>query len=446
MARRFLYTLAVAAIVSASLALAGRSADAALIVHYKFDGDTGTTAVDHAGGDHPLTLGTGSSFGTDPDHGTVLQTSNTQGASLSVTSSTQNYTIAGWYKGTDSGYWYDQSIRFIASVEASTDQDPADGGAVAGLGVYDNTWHNSAATSANDGDWHHLAWVFESDGLGAGNDSYSIYVDGVASDVDPGTPGIQEKRQLANGVKNLGGTQYLFSNAAGNNTLLGGLIDDVRIYDHALSAEEVAALNPDPLRFDANAGSSPTQTGWTATNTSDINNVTYSGVGSVGIQHRDRGTDNTDGSGADLANSDMWRDFVLAAGSGAAGEGLDITIDGLESEALYDVWLWAYDEGSGGDRPAIWTGSGLLGTSASLVFDGDDPDPQSLGDYVVRFRAQADELGVVVLEGRYGGVGGDAHNVFVNGFELTRVPEPTGFALVLLGLLGLAGFRWRRKR
>jgi len=449
MKTQFLFGLAVAGMTMACVVLATASADAGLIVHYTFDGDTGTTAVDQAGGDTPLTLGSGSSFTTDGYRGDVLQTSATQGASLSFTSTTQNYTFTGWYKGTGVGYWYDQTDRFITSVEANTNQDPGDGGAASGLGVYDNSWHNSTATSANDGVWHQLIWVFETDGLGAGNDSYSIYLDGVAQDVDPGTGGIQTKRQLANGIKDLDSAkQFLFANLNGNASELSGLVDDVRIYDHALSASEVAALTPQ--RFDVNddAGS-PTQAGWTAADAGNINNVTFSAVGAgIVVDDRDRGALNTDDPGGDTANNDMWRDFIFANGSNAVGEGLDITVSGLDGHSLYDVVLWAYDENSGNARTADWTGSGLFGTSATLSFDGNNPDPQSLSDYVTRFQAQTDGFGTLVLQGRYGG-GGDAHNVFVNGFELTLlsvVPEPTTLLIwSLLAGLGV-GLGWRRRK
>ena len=219
------------------------SEDPTLLVHYTFDSDTGNTAIDQAtvNGEDNLTLLGASVFTTDPDRGGVLN--NAQSAALSsFTATSQNYTFAGWYKGTDNGYWYDQNDRFIFSVNHNTHQDPADGGAPAGLGVYDNTWHNSSTTNANDGSWHHIACVWETDGLGLGMDGFSIYLDGVAQDVDPATGGVQTKRQLTNGIKNLGGTQRQFSSHTGSGAELAGLMDDIRIYDRALNAAQVAAL------------------------------------------------------------------------------------------------------------------------------------------------------------------------------------------------------------
>ena len=220
--------------------LAGTAGAQDPIIHYTFDGDTGTTAIDSATADGQQNMTITGSFTTDAERGDVLNA--TGGGSFSLSSTAKTYTFAGWYKGTASGYYYDQSDRFIMSVESSTSQDPSDGGAPDGLGVYDNTWHNSGITTANDGTWHHIVWVLEKDGLGAGSDSFSIYLDGIAQDVDPATPGIQTQRLLVNGIKNLGGTQKLFSHNNGGTPYLTGLHDDIRIYDRALSAAEIAAL------------------------------------------------------------------------------------------------------------------------------------------------------------------------------------------------------------
>jgi len=219
------------------------SEDASLLVHYTFDGDAGMMAIDQAtvNGEDNLTLTGASAFTVDPERDRVLD--NTQSASLSsFTSTSQNYTFAGWYKGTGRGYWYDQNDRLIFSIEHNTQQDPADRGAVAGLGVYDGLWHNGSATNANDGSWHHLACVWETDGLAPGMDSFSIYLDGVAQDVNPAANGVQVRRGLTNGVKNLGGSQKLFSAHTGSGAELAGLMDEVRIYDRAFDAAQVAAL------------------------------------------------------------------------------------------------------------------------------------------------------------------------------------------------------------
>lgn len=258
--RHFHLPAAFAGVVIGALALVATSS-AGLIVHYTFDSDLGNIATDSAtaNGAQNATI-TGGLFVTDPQHGGVLSLTGTgsNGAfgAVTATSTTGSYTFAGWYKGADaSGYWYDQGAgnRLIPSLGSSTDQDPNDGGAAAGLGAYDGSiWKNSGTSNTywTNGNWNHIAWVFENDGLGTGNDSASIYLNGVAQDVDPGTAGVQTKRAIAN-IPSLGGTQRLFARYTGSadSTQLTGQIDDYRIYDTALSASEIVALAtppPDP--------------------------------------------------------------------------------------------------------------------------------------------------------------------------------------------------------
>ena len=142
----------------------------------------------------------------------------------------------------------------ILSLGSSTQQDTDYGGltllADAGLGMYDGSaWKNSGAnnTTWTTGEWVHLAWVLENDGLGTNIDSLTIYLNGVAQDVNLGTAGVQTKRAIA-AIPNLSGSQYLFSRIPSSNddNQLAGLIDDYRVYDHALTASEITALVPEP--------------------------------------------------------------------------------------------------------------------------------------------------------------------------------------------------------
>ena len=220
-----------------------------------------------------------------------------------------------------------------------------------------------------------------------------------------------------------------------------GLIDDFRVYDRSLTDADVSQLYHATMfwNFDANdddEAGSVTQDGWTDTDATNINNVTYAAVGAgVTVDDRERGT----GNSTDAAHQHMWMDFIFANGSNAAGEGLDITVEGLLANSVYDVRLWAFDSSSGSSRTATWTGSGAGGTSAELTFAGSGTKPASLDDYVAEFTAQTDASGTLVLEGRH--KSGSTHTVFVNGFQLTLVPEPTTLALAVVGLLGL-----RRRR
>ena len=79
-----------------------------------------------------------------------------------------------------------------------------------------------------DGQWHHVGLVYDFDGL-----HRHLYVDGaeVANDSD-----------VVGGVGSNGGLYFGVGPALQTGTFWSGLIDDVRIYDEVLSAEEVAEL------------------------------------------------------------------------------------------------------------------------------------------------------------------------------------------------------------
>jgi hypothetical protein len=79
-----------------------------------------------------------------------------------------------------------------------------------------------------DGQWHHVGLVYDFDGL-----HRHLYVDGaeVAKDTDP-----------VGGVGSNGGLYFGAGPSLDPATFFSGLIDDVRIYDEVLSAEEVADL------------------------------------------------------------------------------------------------------------------------------------------------------------------------------------------------------------
>ena len=83
-----------------------------------------------------------------------------------------------------------------------------------------------SAGSATVGQWYHLAYV-------AGPEAVSLYVNGTLSQTSAGNPGA---------VLSLGeGTLGAWSNGA-MERFIGGSMDDVRIYNTSLSAEEIAGV------------------------------------------------------------------------------------------------------------------------------------------------------------------------------------------------------------
>ncbi len=177
-------------------------------------------------------------------------------------------------------------------------------------------------------------------------------------------------------------------------------------------------------------------------NSSGINGVTFAGVGGSALSDRDRGLSNTNGPGGDVANNDMWRDFIFdddrSAPSVLPGvNGMGVTITGLKPEQLFEVQFWAFDDSSNGGRTMSWNGL------PNLLSFPSSPDPTSLNDYTVVFQAASDASGTLVLEGRIQEPLGPCCNVFVNGFQLTAIPEPSTIAFGLCGLGFLIARRHR---
>jgi hypothetical protein len=196
-----------------------------------------------------------------------------------------------------------------------------------------------------------------------------------------------------------------------------------------------------PLLYDVNdRTASDTQSGWTEVNLDGVNGVTFTGVGGVFLDDRNRGTANTNGAGGDTDNNDMWKDFIFADERGvnvSSPAGVDITVSGLLANTFYDVRLWAFDDLSDGGRYMTWNGVALSIPNT--------PDPASLDSQLAEFTALSDASGNLLLEGRIGSPQGTCCNVFVNGFELTAVPEPGTLSLLGIGLMGL-GFARRYKK
>ena len=83
-------------------------------------------------------------------------------------------------------------------------------------------------TVITDGQWHHVGLVYDLDSL-----HRRLYVDGAQ---------VAEDATVVSGVPSDGGLYIGTSKYLDAGTFFSGLIDDVRIYNQALNAEEIAAL------------------------------------------------------------------------------------------------------------------------------------------------------------------------------------------------------------
>lgn len=100
---------------------------------------------------------------------------------------------------------------------------PADGGG--------STTLNSSGSPITDGQWHHIAAVGD-----IGGDAMALYIDGVLN--NSSAPAFTPTTFPATNGKN--GT--VGANDTGGGQFFNGVIDDYRMYDRALSADEIATI------------------------------------------------------------------------------------------------------------------------------------------------------------------------------------------------------------
>jgi hypothetical protein len=96
-----------------------------------------------------------------------------------------------------------------------------------------NDWNRTAglngSTTINADEWHHLAAVYNGSVL-------QLYIDGKLDASQPWTGGIGKNDSDV----------LIGENAQQSGRFFNGLIDDVRIYNHALSESEIKALAAGP--------------------------------------------------------------------------------------------------------------------------------------------------------------------------------------------------------
>lgn len=106
-------------------------------------------------------------------------------------------------------------------------------------------------TNVAGGDWTHLAFVYDGGGGFAGSGLVHHYVDGVLVGTSDAGSGAVNVNTTTSSTVSGNFTPVMIGGRiqTGSNQYFGGMIDDVRIYDHALGAAEVFALAvPEPGR------------------------------------------------------------------------------------------------------------------------------------------------------------------------------------------------------
>ncbi len=99
-----------------------------------------------------------------------------------------------------------------------------------------------STTRVDDGEWHHVAAVFD-------NGTLTIYIDGNPEPSASGGSTFGRGVNTRYGFLGVGSEATTFDGSRGPNNYFNGDMDDVRIYDRALSAEEIAEL-AETLRYE----------------------------------------------------------------------------------------------------------------------------------------------------------------------------------------------------
>jgi hypothetical protein len=227
--------------------------DSGMVLRYRFDESSGSTAADSSGNGRNGTLttvGSGTAtFSTTRQVGTgalsLMATNNANGAyvslpaSLNAMGATTAITIATWVNITTDRPWakvfdFNNSSTTGYMTLTTYQNQSTPNSARFTITTTTNTAEQLVASSGrlSIGVWHHIAVV-----LGAGATTYTgtLYIDGAVA----GTNDMMTLRP-----SNLGSTvnNWLGRSAYAADPLFSGLLDDFRIYNRPLSASEIAAL------------------------------------------------------------------------------------------------------------------------------------------------------------------------------------------------------------
>ena len=225
---------------SVSFSIANPQASA-LIAHWKLDETSGTTAVDSAttDGAQNATL-SGGPLWTSGRVGGALSFDGVNDAGTTVAlplSTTQTITLA---------FWLNQSSFNLADGLAF-ELTPDFNGSATGLLVNPNSsfcnafelalqgnvgYQNACYSAPSTNTWHHYAAIF--DKIQAANE-ISLYIDGVLQ-----TP--TSRPNIADNTNTFGTDPLYLMSRAASSLFNSGTLDDVRLYNHALTPEQIQAL------------------------------------------------------------------------------------------------------------------------------------------------------------------------------------------------------------
>ena len=140
-----------------------------------------------------------------------------------------NVTLAAWVNVAAVG---GQEVITLGNSIALRLDDGGGGNGVTGFFHDGSTWRHTDSSQFVGGDgWHHVAFTFDDS-----SNTQVIYIDGVALGTTSYTASINYAHEPNTVIGSLAGVSGYW---------LDGMLDDVRVYDHALGASEIEALAND---------------------------------------------------------------------------------------------------------------------------------------------------------------------------------------------------------
>jgi len=450
-----------------SLVFVDDGAQAALIHHYQAENNANDSVGNHdgveAGGVSyaPSMEGLGQAFNFSGDGGSNIDTNE-----VTIPESGSR-TIAFWMKSA-----VDQSTSYNGNtLHVPVSQGHGGVGLTFQFGSFGATNLVYCCRTGGEGsviegylsddlDWHHIAVTYNGN-----NFENKIYVDSVLTNThlitggSPGTDGPSETLWIAPATSN-GNTLRLGTDDQYPGRTYNGLLDDVRIYDNELSANEVAAL------LNITAPIPDISIFWKIHASGDWNDAgNWSGTGAPPVNPNQSAifgdaitTLQTVFTNADVSVNDVQ--FVnsatyIVSGGGTihltAGTSAALPTSGVTT-ALGTHQFQAAVQINNDATVEVPSGAAIIFNNA-LNLMGNTLTKTGPGEMAINNVLTTVGGAVKLLEGSisgHGTLGGDVNNDGGtispgNGTVIGAVPEPTGLILAIFGLLGILILRIVRR-
>jgi uncharacterized membrane protein len=216
-----------------------------LVGHWSFDAASGTTAADTSGNGYTATLFNGVTWvpgkiGNAISANTTNQYASTGSINLSATNAV---TVSLWVNrtyttgGTNGTTLYEFSNNYnnYNNVFAFFPDEAADCGVAAmEIAIDGNSGYNiKCYTQPTSAVWHHLAVVYDMSQAAA--NEVNLYIDGILQTA-------LKQTYSSNNTGNFGNYPFYLFSRAGTASYSGGQMDDLQLYNRALSASEILQI------------------------------------------------------------------------------------------------------------------------------------------------------------------------------------------------------------